>query len=969
MKKLIGIVLVLMILMTQVCVFANSGSSGGSGSKPLYTVEKAYTNDIADIVFKVSDEYPVNGQEVRVLAEITAKQEIAADAIKFHYGSDFESVSSEITPVGEKISYEKGFIYNKDIISFDIKANGESMILGGFGFRNEIKMQLTNISAIQTAATENLYEFEICAVAENVGSLDVKGYSINAMKGETVLHSYEVERTNAKEKSDELKTKITINKSEFKNNKYSFDFVIEYDRKELDKKSVDAVVTTVLSLENLSAEVIADNGDTGFTVKLTGKVKNSGALDSGEVKINILSGETEIATVSVDKVGGFTDKGFTKELVLPKAAFDAENSAEITVEIDSTEISLPCTVTYSTEVESVLINGKNAVSIAQGKTLNIALSYAPVTAQPGSEPTISIENTEIATVADGVVTAVAEGETNICVQLGDDTFKVPLTVTRALAEGEILDIKVYTKDADGNKTYRNLYNINKNADGFVYSDTAYSVHLNGSEKSAGFEFTLADGQSLYVSQTSLSSGKTSTVDDYTNIGVPTRKNRISVSVNGTSGVIYQIALNKLPELTEDVPETFYAFTKLETNLKLDNFFDDFEDEKKIDKIEVRDSEKNVLGECVYDSEEGWYWRYTTKETAKTMDAVFEVTDKDGGKASKNIKLVCGKDTENPSFGTGSAVSASGATSNSVTVSWSKATDNDMIKEYVVNYSKSSSMSGAKTVTVAAGEGVERKKTISGLNSGTKYYVTVTAYDRSGNSVESDTDYFTTSSGGSSGGGLGGSSGSGGSSGLGNLGGLGGIINPPVSGPVTGQTKKFDDIENYAWAKDAINALASKGIVNGVSETEFAPANNIKRCDLALMIVRAFGFTGANGVGFSDVPTDAYYADAVKTAQALGIINGLGDGKFGPQDFVTRQDMAVMLQRALAKKNIALSGSANVEFADADQIAGYAKYAVETLAKAGVITGDENKNANPVGNATRAELAVMIYRALAAAKLI
>ena len=115
MKKLIGIVLVLMILMTQVCVFAENKESGGSsGSKPLYTVENTFTNDLADVLLKVSDEYPVNGQEVNVCAEITAKQDIAADTLKLTYGSLTEIISAEVVLTGATVTYETSIIYDKN---------------------------------------------------------------------------------------------------------------------------------------------------------------------------------------------------------------------------------------------------------------------------------------------------------------------------------------------------------------------------------------------------------------------------------------------------------------------------------------------------------------------------------------------------------------------------------------------------------------------------------------------------------------------------------------------------------------------------------------------------------------------------------------------------------------------------------------------------------------------------------------
>ena len=90
----------------------------------------------------------------------------------------------------------------------------------------------------------------------------------------------------------------------------------------------------------------------------------------------------------------------------------------------------------------------------------------------------------------------------------------------------------------------------------------------------------------------------------------------------------------------------------------------------------------------------------------------------------------------------------------------------------------------------------------------------------------------------------------------------------------------------------------KGVVNGTSENTYSPAANIKRADFAIMLVRAFGITQGEGENFADVDANKYYAEELRLAKAAGIVNGVGENKFNPEGQITRQDMMLMLSRAL-----------------------------------------------------------------------
>ncbi|MBE6912320.1 MAG: S-layer homology domain-containing protein [Ruminococcaceae bacterium] len=172
---------------------------------------------------------------------------------------------------------------------------------------------------------------------------------------------------------------------------------------------------------------------------------------------------------------------------------------------------------------------------------------------------------------------------------------------------------------------------------------------------------------------------------------------------------------------------------------------------------------------------------------------------------------------------------------------------------------------------------------------------------------------------------------------------------------------FADLSGYDWAKDAINALAESGIIKGTSETTFAPGKNITRADYVALIVRLFELTSENNENFADVNASDYFAAELAIARNNGIVGGIGDNKFAPRGNITRQDMMVMLYRAMTKMNIELKADA-VSAEDFDEVSDYAKEAVSALVSNGIING-KNGKIDPKANTTRAEVAVMLSRVL------
>ncbi|MBE6966527.1 MAG: hypothetical protein E7441_10910, partial [Ruminococcaceae bacterium] len=183
--------------------------------------------------------------------------------------------------------------------------------------------------------------------------------------------------------------------------------------------------------------------------------------------------------------------------------------------------------------------------------------------------------------------------------------------------------------------------------------------------------------------------------------------------------------------------------------------------------------------------------------------------------------------------------------------------------------------------------------------------------------------------------------------------------------------RFTDLGNHAWAEDAINTLADDGIIKGTSASTFSPETNITRADFAILLVRAFDFKSDNTENFADVSANDYFASELAIARNTGIANGIGDNKFAPRNTITRQDMMVIVYRALQSQSILLEEKGDrrmavdevlSQYPDFDTVAPYARDAVTALIGAGLVNGKNNLIA-PADYTTRAEVAVLVKRIL------
>ena len=287
-------------------------------------------------------------------------------------------------------------------------------------------------------------------------------------------------------------------------------------------------------------------------------------------------------------------------------------------------------------------------------------------------------------------------------------------------------------------------------------------------------------------------------------------------------------------------------------------------------------------------------------------------------------------------------------SNEISVTWTKPSD-ESVTGYTIRYGTDKyKLTNTKEIDSAD----TTSTTITRLAAGTTYYVQIAAKNAGGTGAYSNAESAKTTSesgntgGGSAGGGGGGSIGGGGTGGSGNA----------------GKTEGFTDIDRYGWAKDSIYSLKDKGIISGVSATEFAPANPIKRGDFILILTRMLSVNDDFAENFADVPESAYYYKAIGSAKAAGIAQGSGEN-FMPENSITRQDLITLAYRAFLGKGY-ISETTDVSeldaFADKDAVAEYAKTAMASMVKAGIIQGSDGM-VNPTGNATRAEVAVMCAR--------
>lgn len=181
-----------------------------------------------------------------------------------------------------------------------------------------------------------------------------------------------------------------------------------------------------------------------------------------------------------------------------------------------------------------------------------------------------------------------------------------------------------------------------------------------------------------------------------------------------------------------------------------------------------------------------------------------------------------------------------------------------------------------------------------------------------------------------------------------------------------ENQPFLDLDSVSWAKDSVERLRDAGVVNGIGEGLFAPDVSVSREEFVKFIVLGLGLkhTGeAADVEFRDVDRNAWYSSYVVRAASSGVVFGRGDGTFGVGDKITREDMAVMICRALTAKGISTTATVGSGFIDTAYISDYAADSVSFLNETGILRGLNDGSFEPQSFSTRAQVAVVICRTL------
>ena len=177
---------------------------------------------------------------------------------------------------------------------------------------------------------------------------------------------------------------------------------------------------------------------------------------------------------------------------------------------------------------------------------------------------------------------------------------------------------------------------------------------------------------------------------------------------------------------------------------------------------------------------------------------------------------------------------------------------------------------------------------------------------------------------------------------------------------------FADVASDAWYAEAVAYVKENGMMTGTSDTTFAPQQSLSRAMMAQVLYNLEGKPALEGESlgdpFADVPGDSWYADAVYWARLEGLADGYSAETFGPEDSITREQLAVMLYRYAQYKGYDVSASGGLTaFGDGAKTSDWAAQAMEWAVGSGLINGKNGAALDPQGTATRAEVAQILMK--------
>jgi len=184
-----------------------------------------------------------------------------------------------------------------------------------------------------------------------------------------------------------------------------------------------------------------------------------------------------------------------------------------------------------------------------------------------------------------------------------------------------------------------------------------------------------------------------------------------------------------------------------------------------------------------------------------------------------------------------------------------------------------------------------------------------------------------------------------------------IVNNEFEGEDSKEDKKGDsflDINNH-WSKEYIEEAKDKNLINGYPDGTFRPENKVTREEFASLLVRALKLEKYSDTTFEDI-IDRWSTENISTAAYYKIIKGYDENKFGPEDFITREQMAVMIARALVLEE----SSVDIELNDIQNASSWAKNSIISVVNEGLVEGYPDGSFKPMNNLTRAEAVKVIY---------
>lgn len=172
---------------------------------------------------------------------------------------------------------------------------------------------------------------------------------------------------------------------------------------------------------------------------------------------------------------------------------------------------------------------------------------------------------------------------------------------------------------------------------------------------------------------------------------------------------------------------------------------------------------------------------------------------------------------------------------------------------------------------------------------------------------------------------------------------------------------FTDVKENDWFYDSVKYAYENDLMKGISNTEFAPDSEVTRAMFVTVIYRMENEPQTGKCAFTDVESGSYYENAVAWANENGIVSGISEDCFAPNEPITREQMAAIIYRYAAFKGYDITTSSNTSYTDNDNISDYAKDAVIWAAEKSVMTGNTDGSFAPKANTTRAQVASVFMR--------